>query len=217
MTHWGWYWRIKKKHKPKKTCFALDSIDSFDMFKNKEGIAWVKSTAARIIFEIFRYNLIARLLDDDSIAITSNAGSQLIRVEKMPCNYGGTYQFFHCPQCDKRMRKLYLVEGKYLCRKCATLGYYSQRLRPSERHLYMLMKVEKDLKNRAGSLESKPPWVKRYTFQKLRKKYLDYDAKYFYSIQKELDDWYPERTLSGDNDYSMFVPSGFLELYDYKD
>ena len=189
MTHWGWYWHVKKKHKPKKTCFAQDSIDSFDLFKNKEGIAWVKNSQDRVLFQIFEYKLTARLLDNDSLAVSSCAGNYVILVEKMRCNYGGTYQFFHCPDCNRRMRKLYLMQGKYVCRKCASLGYYTQILRPSRRLLWMGMKVKESLKNYAGSLEIKPPRMKRHTFQKLRKKYLDYDEKQFHAIKKEIIDF----------------------------
>lgn len=33
MTHWGWYWKVKKKHIPKTLCSKLTAIDSFKLFK----------------------------------------------------------------------------------------------------------------------------------------------------------------------------------------
>lgn len=179
MTHWGWYWKIKKKHKPKATCsrFSLTALDSFDLFKNKEGIAYTRNAKDRTILEIPRYKLKAALMEDDSLAVVYDGGSYIIPVETKPCNYGGSYRFFHCPQCNARMRKLYCMEGKYLCRKCANLGYYSQRLRPNELCFYMQDKVKAQLKNHAGSLDQKPPWMKQHTFQKLRIKYVNYGQK----------------------------------------
>ena len=35
MTHWGWYWNVKKKHIAKKLCSNLRSIDSFKIQKPK--------------------------------------------------------------------------------------------------------------------------------------------------------------------------------------
>lgn len=164
MTHWGWYWKVKRKHKPKKLCSSLAVIDSFEMFKYKEGLEWVRSSKDRICFKVFQNNVIAKLMDDYSLNVSYDRGSYIISAEKKTCNFGGHYYFFHCPQCDKRMRKLYLFEGKYLCRKCANLGYYSQRLRPSERNAYMSYKIKDFLKDRAGSLDQKPPWMKQHTF-----------------------------------------------------
>jgi len=212
--NWAWYWKVKKKHKAKSACFWFTEIDSFEMFKYKEGLEWVRNSQSRVCFEMPQYKLKAMLMDDNSLNVSYEGGSYLIPVEKKSCNYGGFYNFFHCPQCDSRMRKLYFLQGKYLCRKCANLGYYSQRLRPSERHLYMQMKIEKDLKNHAGSLDKKPPWKKLHTFQKIRKKYLDYDEKRFHAIHKELRNLYGTRT--GDDHYSFFVPSNLLDVYDYK-
>ena len=195
MTHWGWYWKLKSKHKAKSLCTRFIEIDSFAMFKNKQGLALVRSSQDRVSFEVPRYQLRAILMPDDSFNVSYVGGSYRIPVEKKPCNYGGFYRFFHCPQCDRRMRKLYLVQGKYLCRKCADLKYYSQRLRPSRRALYMKMKVKDFLKDRAGTLDKKPPWMKMYTLQRLRIKYLKYDEKDFNENNKEVLAWYGAKAL----------------------
>ncbi|MBY0110001.1 MAG: hypothetical protein K2X90_02715 [Candidatus Babeliaceae bacterium] len=221
MTHWGWYWKVKKKHKPRISTFCsfLDEIDSFSMFKNKEGIEWVRRSPNRLMFEVFNpYKLKAVLLEDDSIRVTYSAGSYTIPVERKPCNYGGSYYFFHCPLCDKRMRKLYCLNGQYQCRTCANLGYYTQRLRPSERYLHMSIKIEDYLKNHAGTLKNKPPWMKRRTFNELRRKYVAYDEKRFYAINDELRARYGAKVEPHlENDYGFFVPSGMYDAYDFKE
>ncbi|MCK5632870.1 hypothetical protein KAH94_03920, partial [bacterium] len=103
MAHWGWYWKIKLKHKRKCLCSGLITIDSFKMFKNKMGTRLCKG---KISYQIPKYVLKATLLDDH-YNVTYSDGHYTIPIEKQPCNYGGFRYFFHCPQCDKRMRILY--------------------------------------------------------------------------------------------------------------
>jgi hypothetical protein len=195
MTHWGWYWKIKQQHTPKSLCsrFSFSAINSFDMFKNKERVALVRNSDDRVSLEIPRYNLKAVLMPNDSLSVTYNDGSYVIPVEKKPCNYGGFYYFFHCPQCDARMRKLYCSNGKYLCRKCLKLGYYSQRLRPSKRAFVQSIKVKDKLTNRSGSLFKRPVRMKARTFKKLRQRYLKYDKQYHDETGNELRAWYGAR------------------------
>lgn len=209
MTHWGWYWKFKKKNKPKALCSSsqFDEIDSFKMFKNQELVGLVKESKDRICFMITQYDLIATLQDDNSLSVQFNNDSYVISVEKKSCNFGGSYYFFHCPQCQTRMRKLYCIQGKYLCRKCANLGYYSQRLRPSQRLAQMSYNVMDFLKSRAGSLTQKPPWMKKSTFQKLRIKYVKYDEKYFNAVNKELLEKYGE-----EGDF-YFAPFDMFDAY----
>lgn len=213
MTHWGWYWKIKKKHTPKELCSWFWELDSFDMFKNQELVMLVKESKDRICLEILSYNLIASLQDNDSIAVTYNHGSYIIPTEKKPCNFGGYYYFFHCPQCNSRMRKLYCIEGKYLCRKCAKLGYYSQRLRPSERLARKRSEVKKYLKNHAGSLKVKPPYMKHHTFQKLRRKFVKYDEMQFDAACAELRLWHGSKVDLFLDPYHLLMPSNLYDAY----
>lgn len=117
MTHWGWYWKYRKQHIPKGLCSweSWNTIDSFEIFnKNSEGLVWVRNSANKVLFEIFYpYKLKACLQADGSLEITSEAGCYIIPMEKKPCNYGGYYYFFHCPNqnCRRRMRKLYCLKG----------------------------------------------------------------------------------------------------------
>lgn len=78
MMHWGWYWHTKKQHKPKALCSQFTEINSFDLFKNQECYELVKASQDRISFEIPRYKLTAKLMDDDSLSVTYNAGSYVI-------------------------------------------------------------------------------------------------------------------------------------------
>lgn len=210
MTHWGWYWKIKRKHKPKSLCswFWFSEIDSFQMFKNKEAVRLVMESASRISLEIPRYNLTA-LLMSNCLVVIYDQGSYKIPIEKKTCNYGGFYYFFKCPQCDTRMRKLYCIKGKYLCRKCGRLGYYSQRLTPTQRLLYMSDKIEKRLNDQAGSLKQKPPHMSSYKFQKSKIQFVKYHESHFYALNDELRVLYNEKGIPyfGEH-YGSFVPDG---------
>lgn len=190
--HWGWYWKVKKKHIAKPLCSwaSFVEIDSFKMFKNKECVRLVKESVDRVSFTIPKYSLTATLQDDDSLSVTFQGGSYTIPVEQKPCHYGGFYYFFHCPACKARMRKLYCIQGRYLCRKCAHLGYSTQRLSPYWRCIYMGAKVKAKLENHAGSLEQKPPWMKEHTFQKLRRKYIRYDVRAYAAAKRDVLEWY---------------------------
>jgi hypothetical protein len=217
MTHWGWYWKVKRKHKRKALCswFTFSEIDSFDMYKNQQLVQFVRESKDHVSLIIPQYNLRATLLENDDLHVVYNNGSYIIPVEKKPCNFGGFYHFFHCPQCGRRMRKLYCIEGRYLCRKCANLGYLSQRLRPSERHHYMKDKVVTTLQNHAGTLDRKPPWIHKPTFHRLRKKYVNHDEKYFHARHEEMRAWYgPQVEAYMDTFYGFFVPDGLGNVYD---
>lgn len=189
MTHWGWYWWVKRKHRRKATCSRFIAIDSFEMFRSKEG---VKACRNGIIYEIPQFQLKAFLLSNDNYRIEYRGGVYGIAVEKQACNFGGFRYFFHCPHCDGRMRILYCNEGIFLCRKCLNLCYFTQLLRPPERCLIMAGKVEKKIQDMAGSLQRKPPRMALKTYVALKVKYREYsETKYFMAKTKELVELYP--------------------------
>lgn len=202
MTHWGWYWKVKKRHKPRTSCsaFWLNEIDSFDMYNKYYQVEAVRNSSSKCSLEIPAYNLKAYLQDDDSLFVRFYQGHYSIPVEKKPCNFGGHYYFFHCPQCKKRMRKLYCLEGRYLCRKCGNLAYYTQRLRPTERLSYRQGKIEEYVKNRAGKIDfswgncgRKPPRMHNKTFERLTDQAKYYDAKSGLAGIKEGKEWYGDK------------------------
>lgn len=196
MTHWGWYWKHKKQHVAKGLCSwsRWNTIDSFEVFsRNIEGLGWVKRSAQKVLFEVFYpYKLKACLREDGGLDITSESGCYEIPVEKKPCNYGGHYYFFRCPntKCSKRMRKLYCIKGIYLCRKCAKLGYFSQKVVSSRRNLEQSWKIEEYLKNRGGLLDKKPRGMHSSTFKRLLKKHDTYKYNYDISLHDEVWEWY---------------------------
>lgn len=185
MAHWGWYWKIKKKHISRSLCSKLPSIDSFKLYRNN------------MIAEFSVQPLEIRAESTaDHIKVTyrnRKAYSYIISIDKQACNYGGFRYFFKCPLCHKRMRILYLGEQSvFLCRKCLNLSYLSQRLRPTERHIYMSNKAKEHIKNKGGNLDTnqKPAHMHKNKYKKLKDKQFYYQVKAQKARNKELRLWY---------------------------
>jgi len=59
-----------------------------------------------------------------------------IPLSTTPCHFGGWRLWFHCPECNQRIGKLYLPPGSpwFGCRSCHNLSYRSsQRAHEAER------------------------------------------------------------------------------------
>jgi len=168
MTHWGWYWRVKKQHIPKALCEEYPCLDSFKFFKNKKLVGFTVSSKRFIANAAF---------EGDKFVVTVGEQSYIILVEKQACHFGGYRYFIRCPApgCNRRYRKLYCHQGFLLCRKCLNLGYYTQRVTPSLRYKNMLEKIEKRLKEKGGSIYKRPKWMRKHTFEHLTGKLWEYE------------------------------------------
>lgn len=120
------------------------------------------------------YELIAKY-KIDRLEISTSRGFYVIPVEKQPCFFGGQRYFFHCPKCNRRMRKLYSYEGVFLCRKCLHLGYYTQGVSPVTRYSLMQDKIKAQLNLLGGSIIDKPTWMRKHAFSKICDRYWKYD------------------------------------------
>ncbi len=183
MAHWGWYWKIKKKHIPRKLCSQLTSIDSFKFYKNTM-MAGFTLTPLEVKAEP----------SSNHLTVTYRRRKKhtyLIPIETQPCNYGGFRSYFKCPLCQQRMRFLYLAEQSiFLCRKCLNLSYLSQRLRPTHHYYTMSKKIKEHIQNKGGDLYKKPPGMHKTNYQKLRDKHFYYENKSNQAINQELRAWY---------------------------
>lgn len=138
-----------------------------------------------VALEIPVYKLKA-ILFPDRFQVEYIGGYYEIPIEKQPCNYGGIRYFLHCPTCNRRMRLLYCESGFFSCRKCLKLCYMTQLIRPSWRCVNMANKIKTMLENKAGSLERKPPWMKRRTFKALLARHNEYkETKFLEAWHKE--------------------------------
>lgn len=188
MTHWGWYWKVKKKHLTKKTCSSLVHIDSFKLYKNDMMSGFTVDPLE------FRAEA-----NPDHLKIIYGKRKQhsyTIPVDRLSCNYGGYRSYFRCPLCDCRMRFLYFAERSiFLCRKCLNLGYEIQRLRPTMRYEYTSQKVKELVQKRGGDLSAykKPPRMHKDTYRRLSSKQFYYEHKSYQATNNELREWYGER------------------------
>jgi len=187
--HWGWYWHKKLQHTHKQLCSWYITLDSFQMLQHR----WmVNQHVGHIVFEIPQFHLMVLFMADCYFIIYDN-GMYVIPIEAQPCNYGGYRYFFHCPTCDRRMRILYCHKGRFLCRKCLDLCYYTQILRPSQRCLAIANKIDTQLHHKGGTLDRKPPWMKVKTFKDLRQRHFHYaETKYQDAKIRELLIQYPQ-------------------------
>ena len=71
--------------------------------------------------------------------------------------------------------------------------------------------IEDSIKRQGGSLEQKPPWMKKTTFQRLRIKYVKYDEKGFNECNKECRAWFGPRVERFIDWY--FPPYNMFDVY----
>lgn len=198
MAHWGWYWRVKKKHIPRTTIDAsLPVLDSFKIFKTTIAGFTVEPLNIRV------------MLAGDQLHVwygKSAKPSYAIQVEKQSCNFGGFRTFFHCPLCQKRMRMLYFVQRSiFSCRKCLNLCYETQRLRPSRRHTYTRNKIEALLKNKGGSVDGKPPHMHDTTYERLMSKHEYHQDKWHQAYNDDLRAWFGPKVASHIGEFFDYV------------
>ena len=84
---------------------------------------------------------------------------ELVRIERVPCRYGGTRPYFICPGvvngrvCGRRVVKLYGAARYFLCRHCYRLAYASQSESDYDRLLRRRNKARERIDGEFG-----PPW-----------------------------------------------------------
>ncbi|MDG1287888.1 MAG: hypothetical protein P8P30_10075 [Rickettsiales bacterium] len=85
-------------------------------------------------------------------------------------HFGGVRIWVHCPNCQKRCRKLYLCQESlsFICRGCGNFAYESQQMRPFNRIVKRMYGIAGRLGD-GGSLHPPPkpkgmPWL---TYDKL--------------------------------------------------
>lgn len=185
MTHWGWYWKVKKRHIARTICSKLISIDSFKLLRqNKKNE-----------FTVQPLEIKAKLADDHLRVTFRNRkdSAYTIPIDKKPCNYGGFRYYFKCPLCQCRMRILYFAESSiFLCRKCLNLSYKSQKLRPTERYDYMSKKIKDQIKDKGGNIDfhKKPKYMHIGTYEKIKNRQFYYERKSYQASNQELRQWH---------------------------
>jgi hypothetical protein len=184
MTHWGWYWKVKRKHRAKNLCDNQTCIDSFDLFNQNNFSGFTITSGEK--------EEVRGTLQGLQIIVSSDTMSYTIPIEKQACHFGGFRYFFRCPVsgCDRRMRKLYVYDCYFACRKCLNLGYLSQKVVSSRRFYLMGKKIKQRLENSGGNLYTKPKWMRSKTFNELQRKEASYQIKSEFALEDEIINMY---------------------------
>ena len=89
---------------------------------------------------------------------------QHIWLKRTPCNYGGERTWFACPNCWRRVAKLFLRSGAgFVCRHCGRISYGSQSDDAIDRTWRKQAKAEAKL----GKYWQRPKGMHHATRQKL--------------------------------------------------
>lgn len=88
------------------------------------------------------------------------------------CNYGGTRPWFRCPSCERRCAVVYYGApgGRFACRHCVRVSYFSQCEDEMGRLWRRQRKVERTLTGGAGDWNGwqRPKGMHQRTFDRLR-------------------------------------------------
>ena len=190
MTHWGRYWRIKKKYSAKKLTSQLPRIDAFQMYKNKLTQGFLLESS----------NMFAAP-ENGHLKVSygkDRKRSYRIPIKQVSCNYGGFKYYFSCPLCHEHMRFLYHAERSclFLCRKCLNLSYESQQLRPTKRFTYMANNITQMINEQGGNVDlgKKPPHMHHTTYKALCEKVQTYTENSRIALKQDITQWFgPEK------------------------
>ena len=98
--------------------------------------------------------------------------TQPIRIERLPCRFGGSRAYFTC-NCSKRVVKLYSTGKHFLCRHCSGLFHYSKNEGHWDRALRQRNKQRRRLSGNAGLeayMAQKPKGMWWSTYHRLQER-----------------------------------------------
>ena len=112
------------------------------------------------------------------------------------CHFGGRRVWFLCPgrhgkSCDRRVGKLYVVEGALLCRHCSELVYESQYHQISGSDFRQLDKAEAirirlgDARSASADFPKRPKGMHIETYERLSLKYYGHLDAYTSAAQRD--------------------------------
>ena len=119
---------MQKKHDRLENFYSLDSrkMAKADVFKVDRQGSWVwrSSTCEAVASIQYEYQLTGLVLSYHS---NGQNYSYSVPISTTPCNYGGVRYWFNCPNCHKRVAKLYFKQSMFYCRSCHALNYATQQ------------------------------------------------------------------------------------------
>lgn len=130
-----------------------------------------------------------------------------VKTSTTPCTYGHTRTWLHCPQCQRRVFRLYYCDSLYnrgeqlhalMCRHCLGATYVQRRERGHSRLQTSIMRITSKLVARGApkpddweTPPDKPKGMHWRTYSRLARRFMAlharYDAAWVGAIQKYLD------------------------------
>jgi hypothetical protein len=96
------------------------------------------------------------------------------KLELLPKPLGNYQPFLQCPICNNRRNYLFLVaKAVYVCRKCISIRYASQREGYEGHQINRQRRVVRSLKGKDRDLPEKPKWMHHRTYDKALNEYYD--------------------------------------------
>ncbi|MCP4064571.1 MAG: hypothetical protein GY740_15150 [Gammaproteobacteria bacterium] len=172
---------------------GLDPGEAYDLHQYKLGKKW--GTFSIVVHEGWlelQYNAFSHKVNQ--------LPSQIIKITRTHCHFGGTRPWFLCPgdQCGRRVAILY-GPNSMLCRQCSGIAYQSQRENRIQRMFRKLRSIEASYTGRpnesAPKDRTRPKGMHHRTFELLQEKHqrLTTDIQ-FAQIEelRRLDDMLPD-------------------------
>jgi hypothetical protein len=117
----------------------------------------------------------------------------IVLITRTRCNYGGSRPWFECPQCKRRVAKLYSGGHYFLCRHCHNITYKSRSQQKWDRIMdeqYRIRERLGDDNSLCDPLPNRPKGMHRRTYYKLlirydsmeQMKWLDVKARFDISV-----------------------------------
>jgi hypothetical protein len=126
------------------------------------------------------------------------------------CNFGGKRAWFTCPGvvnggvCGRRVAKLYMSGGYFLCRHCHGLSYESRQVGRKYRALHKCQKIRRRLGGTANMMEPFPPPPKGMHSKTYIRLWLEHDKaerEHLEAMRVDIDKLQSQLSkLSGDED-----------------
>lgn len=98
-----------------------------------------------------------------SYRINDEPREQVVQLDRTPCHFGGTREWFRCPRCHRRVALLFVRGGGFACRSCHRVAYTSQ----SEDLCARLWRRQMRWESRLGPDWVRPKGMHRTTFERI--------------------------------------------------
>lgn len=178
----------RSSNRPRSLVENCPTLDVSDLNANRALKSGVKSLVSEYVDD--RLVWVASVEMHDEILTVSPAIDRTplqfqmvrLRVCNVLCHYGGRQPFFLCPLkgCQKRIKRLYLVDGHLACRTCHGLSYASQGKDRFGRLLHQANKLRIKLGGSPGTsypIAPRPKGMWQTTYDRMRDQIIELESQ----------------------------------------